>query len=76
MQGAQAQSLVPENSTCCRATEPVYHNDSAYMPESLCSTTRKVTAMRSPCSLQLEKPMCSNEDPVQPKKKKKKNTNS
>ena len=47
----------------------------ACLPESPCSTTREATAMRSrhtttksrPRSPQLEKSLCSNKDPAQPK---------
>ena len=50
--------LICEDPTCDRATKPVYHNY-----RSLCTVTREVTAMRSPCTtvqsslraLQLEK---------------------
>ena len=77
-----------EDSTCWGATKPVCHNFWACAREpgscsccwschaqSLCSATRKATAMRSPCtaaesspcSLQLEKNLPISEDPTQPK---------
>ena len=56
--GTWVRSLIWEDPTCNRATKPMYRN---YW--SLCSITREVTAVRSPCStvksslcaLQLEK---------------------
>ena len=62
VQGTWVWSLVQEDPTCCRATKPVYHNYWASGLESescnlwspctwsLCSITRKATAMRSPCT--------------------------
>ena len=75
MQETQAWALVREDPTCRGATKPMRHNywacalepasHSYWSPraESLCSTTREATTMRSPCaatksspcSLQLEK---------------------
>ena len=60
MQRTWVQSLVREDPTCCRATKPILHNcwtcclepvsHNYWSPGawSLCSTTRKATAMRSP----------------------------
>ena len=62
VQGTWVWSLVQEDPTCCKATKPVYHNYWASGLESescslwspcawsLCSVTRKATAMRSPCT--------------------------
>ena len=60
MQGTRVWSLVQEDPTCCGATKPVHHNYWvcalehashnywSLCAQSLCSTTREATAMRSP----------------------------
>ena len=77
MQGTWVQSLVQEDSTCCRATKPVCCNYWNPWAQSLCST-REAMAMRSPhtttksspSSPQLEKKACAKQgDQVQPKNK-------
>ena len=66
IQGTQIQSLVQEDSTCHRATKPVYHNYSheltchSYLSpraQSLCSTTREATVIRSPSTRTREEPL-------------------
>ena len=87
MQGTQVRSLVREDPTCRQATNPVRHNYWACALEPVEARTpqllkpARLEAMlcneRSHCNEKpvhrnQRKPTRSNEDPVQPKKKKKK----
>ena len=77
----RVQSLIWEDPTCHRATEPVYHSYWVCAPEPGKCTTEPWHHERShhngcftqlessPCWPQLEKGPCSNEDPAQPKRK-------
>ena len=68
MQGTRVQALVWEDPTCRGATKPVHHNYWACTLEpmsynhwspctqSLCSTTREATTMRSPCTVTKSSP--------------------
>ena len=49
-------SLVPENPTCFRATQPMCHNYWACEPWNPRSATRETTAMRSTCTATTEEP--------------------
>ena len=62
MQGTRVWSLVREDPTCPGATKPVSHNYRACTLEPV---------LHNKSSHRNEKPMRSNEDPTQPKKKKK-----
>ena len=68
MQGTWVRALVREDPTCHGATKPVHHNYWACALEpashnywspctwSLCSTTRKATAVRSLCAAMMSSP--------------------
>ena len=75
MQGTRVPSPVWEDPKCCRAPEPVRHNYRAHAPWRPCSATTEATRVRNPrtstksgptCPNQ-RKPVCSSEDPAQPK---------
>ena len=90
MQKTWVQSLVQEDTICCRATKPMYHNYWAHalqLPKPTCSRARVLQREKpsqwetrapqlesSPHLPQLEKSLYSNEDPIQFKKKKKKSS--
>ena len=50
MRGTQVRSLVQEDPTCLRAPCPWGTNTKACVHWSLCSTERKATTVRSPCT--------------------------
>ena len=68
-------SLVCKDSTCCRATKPMYHNYWAHATRACAQQQKKPPQQEaltlqlesSPHSPQLEKSSCSNKDPVKPK---------
>ena len=74
---AQLPSLCPRISEP-ELLSPCSASAEARVPQSLCSSTRETAAVRSlstttqrrPCSLQLEKCLCSSRDPGQPKEMK------
>ena len=86
VQETPVESLVWEDPTCCRATKSTHHSYWAYAPQLLKLTCPRVRAPQqekspqweasepqlksSPCSPQLQKSLCSSEDPAQPKIKK------
>ena len=88
MQETQIQFLVQEDSTCHGATKLLRLFSAAWEPQLLKLMSPRARAQwwrsnhneklatetreSSPYSPQLEKSTCSNEDPAQPKKKKKK----
>ena len=83
MQEMQVQSLVREDPTCCRATEPLSHKHRARALQALKPECPRACALQQekpqqwearaprpesrPLSLQLEKSLHSNEDPAQSK---------
>ena len=84
LQGSQVQSLLWEDTTCCRATESVHHNYWACEPQLLKpmnpgahAQQREVTTMRIlPAATRKEllfaatrESPCSSEDPAQPTNK-------
>ena len=76
MQETQFWSLIWEDSTCRRATKPVHRKYWVHMPQLLKPPHPRARALpvqwqarapqlqRSPSSLQLEKSLSSNKDPV------------
>ena len=76
IQGTWVRSLVWEDLTCLRPARTMRHNYWSPGVQSLCSPPRETTATRSPCTIPKSSPapcnsrvpMCSNEDPVHPKK--------
>ena len=75
MQETWVQSLLQEDPTCRGAAKAMRHNywtcARAQEPQLLSPRAANTEACApqlgsSPCSLQLEKSLCSNEDPAQP----------
>ena len=50
MQRTLVQSLIQEDSTCCKAMKPVYHSYWSLRVYSLYPATREATVMRSLCT--------------------------
>ena len=78
MQGTWVRALVREDPTCLGATKPVLHNYWAWMIEPMspraCAGQREKPGQWETCALQvksnlcllqLERPVCNNEDPTQ-----------
>ena len=69
-QGTQVLSLVLAESTCCGTTEPMCYNHWAQGLQNLCSTMKKATAVRSPCTAvkrRLERARAHQQGPAQSK---------